>query len=160
MAQNNISIPAARGNFLTWCISGYLPLNELCRPLYLAQKLESADEAVVGEYYIIYSANEARDLFGAGSVAANMAIQHFCTCPELPVYVAPIDDPAAGVAAVHTIAITGPATDNGVLSVAILDEVFAVGVIVGATAASIAAALAGQLQKWVDLPYDVTVATS
>jgi len=33
-------------------------------------------------------------------------------------------------------------------------------VIVGATAASIATALAGQLQKWVDLPYDVTVATS
>jgi len=60
MAQNNISIPAARGNFLTWCISGYMPLNELCRPLYVAQKLTTADEAVVGEYYPIYSVNEAR----------------------------------------------------------------------------------------------------
>lgn len=160
MAQNNISIPAARGNFLTWCISGYMPLTELCRPLYLAQKLSSATESVVGEYYPIYSVNEARELFGAGSVAANMAIQHFCACPELPLYIAPIDDPEAGVAAVHTLTITGPATDNGVLSVAILDEVFAVGVIVGATADSIATALAAQLQKWVDLPFTVTAATN
>src|SRR5215468_739885 len=104
MAQNNISIAAARGNFLTWCVSGYMPLAELCRPL-----------------YVIYSVNEARSLFGAGSIATLMAIQHFDTCPELPLYITPLADPAPGVAAQHTITITGPATDTGVMSVDVLD---------------------------------------
>src|SRR5215831_2031934 len=93
MAQNRISLAAARGNFLTWCITGFLPLAELCRPLYIGQKLDDADEAVVGEFYPIYSIGEARRLFGAGSILSNMAIQHFCTCPELPLYCAPINDP-------------------------------------------------------------------
>ena len=56
MAVNNISIPAARGNFLTWCVSGYMPLAELCRPLYIAQQLDGG-QGVVGEYYPIYSVN-------------------------------------------------------------------------------------------------------
>jgi len=160
MAENRISLAAARGNFLTWCISGYLPLGELCRPLYFAQKLSSVTESEVGEFYPVYSVNDARRLFGAGSVAANMAIQHFCACPELPLYIAPVDDPTTGTAAVHTIKVEGPATDNGVLSVAILDEVFAVGVIVGSTAAQVAAALASVLQQWADLPFTVTVPTT
>src|SRR5262245_39212005 len=85
MADNNISLAQARGNFLTWCISGYMPLAALCRPLYIGQML-TGGEAVVGEHYVAYSANDARRLFGAGSVLANMAVQHFCTCPELPLY--------------------------------------------------------------------------
>ena len=156
MAVNNISIPAARGNFLTWCVSGYMPLAELCRPLYIAQQLDGG-QGVVGEYYPIYSVNEARSMFGAGSIAAIMANQHFCTCPELPLFIAPISDPVGGVRAVHTITIAGPATDNGVLSVAIVDEVYAVGVIVGATAESIAAALAAQMNKNADLMFEVSV---
>jgi len=165
MAENRISLAAARGNFLTWCISGYLPLGELCRPLYFAQKLDSADASEVGEFYPIYSVREAERLFGAGSVAHQMAIQHFCTCPELPVYIAPLDDPAAadgenggqGVAAVHTVTITGPATDNGLLSVSILDENFTVGVIVGSTASQVATQLAQVMQRWRALPFIVTV---
>jgi len=157
MADNRISLAAARGNFMTWCISGALPLGEVCRPLYFAQKLTGVDESEVGEFYPIYSANDARRLFGAGSIAASMAIQHFCTCPELPLYIAPINDPASGTAAVHTIKVLGPATDNGVLSVAILDENFAVGVIVGSTAAQVAQALASVLGQWVDLPFTVAL---
>jgi len=160
MADNRISLAAARGAFLTFCITGKEPLGELCRPLYFAQKLASVTESEVGEFYPIYSANDARRLFGAGSIASNMAIQHFCTCPELPLYVAPIDDPTTGVAAVHTLKIEGPATDNGVLSVAIFDQVFAVGVIVGSTAAQVAQALASVLQQWADLPFTVTVPTN
>jgi len=160
MAQNGISIPAARGNFLTWCISGYLPLQGLCRPLFIAQQLDGAD-GVPGEYYVLYSANEARAMFGSGSVLALMAKQHFDCCPELPLYAAPLADPSSGAAAaVNTITITGPATDSGALSVAILDEMFAVGVITGGTADSIATALAAELNKSVDLPFTVTVATN
>src|SRR5262245_40957741 len=122
MAENKISLAAARGNFLTWCISGFMPLAALCRPLYFGQKLASATDSVVGEFYTVYSVNEARRLFGAGSVLTNMAVQHFCACPELPLHLAPVDEPTDGVAAVHTITITGPATDNGMLSVAFLDQ--------------------------------------
>lgn len=156
MAYNRISLAAARGNFLTWCVTGRMPLAELCRPLFFAQKLASAVDSEVGEFYPIYSVNKARRLFGAGSIAANMAIQHFCSCPELPLYIAPIDDPEDGVKAVHTITISGTATDNGILSVAILDEVFSVGVIVGSTAAQVGTALAAVLGRWVDLPFTVT----
>jgi len=160
MAQNGISLAAARGNFLTWCISGYMPLQGLCRPLYIGQMIEGS-EGEVGQYYSVYSANDARRLFGAGSVLANMAVQHFCTCPELPLYMAPIAEPAtAGVAAVNTITVTGPSTDNGVLSVAIMDMFFEVGVITGASADTIAASLAAELQKQADLPFTVTVATN
>src|SRR4051812_19990656 len=116
MAQNGISLAAARGNFLTWCISGYMPLQGLCRPLYIAQMIDGA-EGEIGQYYTVYSANEARRLFGSGSILALMAIQHFCTCPELPLYMAPVPEPTGGTAAVNTLTITGPATDNGVLAV-------------------------------------------
>src|SRR5262245_21416180 len=156
MAQNGISLAAARGNFLTWCISGSLPLASLCRPLYIAAQLDGA-EGVPGEAYVIYSVNEARSKFGAGSIAALMAQQHFDCCPELPLYIAPVNA-AAGVAAINTLTITGPATDNGALSVAILDKVYAVGVITGATADSMATALAADMNADADLPYAVTAA--
>ena len=159
MAQNNISLAQARGNFLTWCITGYMPIAELCRPLFIAQMTDEG-EATVGEFYIIYSVMEARQMFGAGSIAHLMAIQHFNTCPELPLYVAPVEDDAAGAAATFTITITGPATNSGVLAVSILDEVFNVGVIVGAAAADVASSLAAALTASTDLPFDVTVAAA
>jgi phage tail sheath gpL-like len=155
MAQNGISLAAARGNFLTWCISGTLPLQGLCRPLYIGQMITGAD-GVVGEFYTVYSTNEARRLFGAGSILATMAAQHFCTCPELPLYMAPVPEPTGGAAAVNTITITGPATNNGVLSLAIMDMNFAVGVITGATADSMATALAAQMTMNTNLPFTVT----
>lgn len=159
MATNGISLAAARGNFLTWCISGAMPLQGLCRPLYIGQMITGSD-GEVGQYYSVYSANEARRLFGAGSILALMAIQHFCTCPELPLYMAPMAEPTGGTAAVNTITVTGPATNNGVLSVAVLDMNFEVGVITGSTADSIAGALAAQMTKSADLPFVVTVATN
>src|SRR5262245_30892131 len=159
MADNGISLAAARGNFLTWCISGFLPLAPLCRPLYIAPQLDNA-EGVPGQSYVIYSVREARAKFGACSIAALMAQQHFDCCPELPLYIAPVADGTGATAAVNTITVTGPATDNGTLSVAFLDRVYAVGVITGATADSIAAALAAQLQKDADLPFTATVATN
>jgi len=160
MAQNRISLAAARGNFLTWCITGYMPLGELCRPLYFAQKLDEATDSEVGEFYPIYSLREARRLFGPGSIAVTMAIQHFCTCPELPLYIAPVDDPTIGSQkAQHTITVTGPATDNGVLSWGILDEIFAIGVIAGSTAAEVATGMAAVMKRWIDLPFDVEQGT-
>src|SRR5215475_7847941 len=152
MAQNNISIAAARGNFLTWCVSGYMPLAELCRPLYVAPMITTEPGAKPGEFYIIYSVNEARALFGAGSIATLMAIQHFDTCPELPLYITPLTDPDPGVKAQHTITITGPATDTGILSVDVADIPFVVAVNVGASASSIASALSTQFNRIIDFP--------
>lgn len=149
--MNEISIAAARGNFLTWCVGGNMPLDALCRPLYVAQKLSSAP-AVVGEYGVYYSVEDVIIANGAGSVAALMAEQHFNTCPELPLYIAPIADDGAGVAAQHTITLAGTATESGVLSIAILDKVYQVAVIVGATAASVATALDAILDADPNLP--------
>lgn len=139
-------------------MSGFLPSGELCRPLFIAPRLASAaDQSEIGEFYPIYHPRQASLMFGPGSVAALMAQQWHCTCPEQPLYIAPVDDDPAGTRAVHTITVSGPATDNGVLSIAVLDEVFAVGVIVGTTAAQIATALAASLSRWRELPFDVTV---
>jgi len=163
MAQNGISLAAARGNLLTFCISGYLPLAELCRPLYIvpmASGLTGDGVAQVGQWYRLYSVNDARALFGGGSVAVQMANQHFCTCPELPLFIAPLPEPTSGVAAVHTLTISGPATGSGVLSLAVLDQPFAIGVIVGSTAASIATALAAAFNANADFPFTAAVGTT
>lgn len=150
--MDEISIAAARGNFLTWCVQGNMPLDALCRPLYIAQKLTSAP-AVVGEYGVYYSVNDVAVAMGAGSVAHLMSEQHFAACPELPLYIAPIADDGAGVAAEHTLTIAGTATASGVLSIAILDKIYQVAVIVGATAASVAAALDAVLDADPSLPF-------
>ena len=58
MAENNISLAQGRGNFLTWCISGYMPLTGLCKPLYVAQALETSTMEL-GQYYTVYSVKDA-----------------------------------------------------------------------------------------------------
>lgn len=160
MAQNGISLAAARGNLLSWCISGYLPLPELCRPLYVAPMLSGMtgdNIGVPGQWYRLYSANDARTLFGAGSVATLMAIQHFATCPDIPVFIAPLPEPTTpSAAAVFKLTVGGPATGSGVLSVAVMDQEFAIGVIVGSTAANIATALAAAFNANQDFPFTVS----
>jgi len=157
MAQNRISLAQARGNFLTWCVTGYMPLAELCRPLYIAQMTDEGT-AVPGEFYIVYSVQESRELFGPGSVLSLMAEQHFNTCPELPLYVAPLADPPAGTAATYTVTFTGPCTNSGVLSWSIVDKIYNVGVLVGATADSVATNFAAALNADADLPFTAVAA--
>lgn len=155
--MDQISIAAARGNFLTWCVGGNMPLDALCRPLYIAQKLDAAP-AAVGEYAVYYSAEDAAAALGAGSPASLMAEQHFNTCPELPLYIAPVADDGAGAAAQHTITLAGTATESGVLSIAVLDKIYQVSVIVGATATAVAAALEAVLDADANLPVTAAVA--
>lgn len=152
--MDEISIAAARGNFLTWCVHGTMPVDALCRTLYVAQKLTSAP-AVVGAFDVYYSVEDVIAAMGAGSVAALMASQHFASCPELPLYVAPIADDNAGTKAQHTLTIAGPATGSGVLSVAILDKVYQVAVVSGATATAVATAMVAVLAADPNLPFTV-----
>jgi phage tail sheath gpL-like len=162
MPQNNISIAQARGNFLTWCISGYLPLEQLCKPIYFAQQLSTADggTGVPGTWYEFYSVNDVRDTFGPGCPLTLMAMQHFATCPELPLYCSPLAEVTTGaVKATHTITITGPATGTGLLAVALMDFEFEVAVNTGTTGDAIAAALADAFNANVDLPFDAAAAT-
>ena len=159
MAQNGISLAAARGSLTTWCISGYLPLAELCRPLYIVPMMSSLTGdtiAQIGQWYRLYSVNDVRALFGGGSIAVQMANQHFVTCPELPLFIAPLPEPTTGTAAAFTLTVSGPATGSGVLSVAVLDQQYAIGVIVGSTAASIATALAAAFAANADFPFTAT----
>lgn len=144
MAENNISLAQARGNFLTWCISGYMPLTGLCKPLFIAQALE-ASTMQLGQYYTVYSVKDAADLAGQGSPLASMAREHFAACPEIPLTLARVNLKGTATAAVFTWTFTGPATETGVLSFAIEDIPVQVVVIAGQTAAQIATSVATEL---------------
>jgi phage tail sheath gpL-like len=161
MPQNKISIAQARGNFLTWCISGYLPFEQLCKPIYFGQQLASPDgQGVPGQWYEFYSVNDVRAMFGAGSVLTLMAMQHFATCPELPLYCSPLAEVTAGATkGTHIITITGPATDVGILSVQIMDMEFEIAVDIGDSGDAIATALAAAFNANADLPFTATEAT-
>jgi len=115
--------------------------------------------AEVGQWYKLYSVNDARSLFGAGSVGALMAIQHFATCPELPLFMAPLPAPTGtgAQAAVFKMTVSGPATGSGILSIAVLDMQFAIGVIVGSTAASVTSALVAAFNANTDFPFVATI---
>ena len=159
MAQNGISIAQGRGNFLTWCISGYLPFEQLCKPLYIAQQLTGA-QGIPGQFYELYSLNDAVSLFGAGSIMSLMVAQHFATCPELPLYCSPLAEPTTGAtAATHPMTVTGPATDSGILSVSIADMEFEVAVNTGDTADDIATGLVAVFNAQPNLPFVATTTT-
>lgn len=155
MAQNRISIAQARGNFLTWCVSGFMPLAEWCRPLYIGQVLPGS-EMEIGTWYIIYSVDQAIELAGPGSILALMAEQHFCACEELPLYITALQEPEGGTAATHVLTVEGPALESGVIAFTILDREFEVPVLEATTADNIATALAAALNAESSLPFSAT----
>lgn len=100
----------------------------------------------------VFSDEEARVLFGEGSVAHLMARAAIIANPYLFLSVIPVADDAAGIAAAGACAITGTATGAGVVSLAVGNSLVRIAVAKGDTAAAIATALAAAINTARNLP--------
>jgi len=98
--------------------------------------------------------------FGAGSVLAESLKKIFCECPKnIEVHALPREDPAAGVAAVYDLTITGPATSAGLIDLYLFEGDYSVALTIdsGDAVADIAAKLIAALPA--NFPY-TTAATA
>lgn len=87
-----------------------------CRAVFIGQALDPGDgsEFVEGEVQTISSDRDLIPLFGQGSILTEALRVAMCGCPDnVQFFALPLPDPAAGVAAVYEMTITGPATSAG-----------------------------------------------
>lgn len=124
--------------------AGVPPYSGTSRTLLIGRKL-AAGSAQLG-IPINLEAGDVNGLFGAGSMLAEMAIIARWHNPNGEIWALPATDPA-GTAATGSIAITGTATAAGTLIRYIAGERYSVGVAVGDTAATVAAALKAAIDK-------------
>lgn len=108
----------------------------------------------------VTSADQANTLFGKGSMLASMAAAWLKNNTDTELYCLPLDDDDSGVAAAGSIAVSGPATAAGTLSVYIADTCVSVAVTASETANDIATALGAAINAKADLPVSATVTTS
>jgi phage tail sheath gpL-like len=115
------------------------------RGLIMGQML-STGTATPGTVYPLYSVKQAKALFGAGSVLAEMCGSWLKANPYTPVDVIGISDASGGVLAAGGVSITGPATAAGTLALEFASVRVPVAVNIGDTAAVVAANLFTALQ--------------
>lgn len=126
-----------------------LPSN-LQRVLIVAQKL-AAGSAAVNTIVQVFDAETAAVLFGRGSQAHRMVRAAIIANPYLQLYVLPVADDAAGVAATATITYTGPASAAGSVYVNIAGAELTVPVAAADSVTVIAAAVAAAINAKTDL---------
>lgn len=93
----------------------------------------------------ITSVAQAEELFGVGSVLADMIAAALDLNKIHPMYAVPLADNVAGVQATGTLTFTGPATKSGIINLLIGGRLIQVGVTAGDTAATIATAAAAAI---------------
>ncbi|MEG3347594.1 phage tail sheath subtilisin-like domain-containing protein [Novacetimonas sp. GS1] len=106
------------------------------RVLIIAQTTTGA--ALAGTARLSAGVTDAQGLYGVGSQAATMVAQYFALDPMGEVWVLPLADDAASVAAKGSFTITGPATASGTLCLYVGDLLIPTLVTAGDTAATIA----------------------
>ncbi|PYD63975.1 phage tail sheath subtilisin-like domain-containing protein [Gluconacetobacter entanii] len=106
------------------------------RVLIIAQTTTGA--ALAGTARLSAGVTDAQGLYGVGSQAATMVAQYFALDPMGEVWVLPLADDAASVAAKGSFTITGPATASGTLCLYVGDLLVPTLVTAGDTAATIA----------------------
>lgn len=126
--------------------------------LIIGQKL-SAGSAPALKEMLIRSADDAANYFGTGSQIARMCRSWFNNNKTTRLRAIAIVDDGAGVAAQHTIAITGTCTAAGVLALTINGELIQVAAAVSDTAAAIAALLSAAINANSWLPCSSTVSS-
>ncbi len=124
---------------------GIPPYSGVSRTLLLARKL-TAGSAPVGKA-IILGGGDPTGLFGAGSMATDVAVFARYRNPTGALYVLPVADPVGGVAATGSIAITGAATSAGTLTRYLAGERYDVPVAYGDSAATVATNFAATVAK-------------
>lgn len=126
------------------------------RTLLIGQKL-AAGTAVAAAAMLVARTDEAKALFGEGSMLARMYEVYRLNDDFGEVWCIAVADAAAGVAAGGAIGLTGAATEAGTLVVYIAGQAVKVGVASGDAAAAVATALAAAIAAAAALPVTAAV---
>lgn len=128
------------------------------RTLLIGQKL-TAGTSPANVPQLVARTDEAKSLFGVGSMLARMHEVYRLSDPFGEVWCIAVDDPGAGVAATGTFVIAGTATKPGTLNAYVGGQRVQIGVATGDTAATLATALAAAVNANVELPVTAAAAT-
>lgn len=127
--------------------------------LVLAQYDEATKSPTEDVAQLVLDLNDAWDRYGRESMAAYILKNVFKTRGTIPVYVVPLGEDGAGVAATGTVAITGLATAAGTLNLYLGGEKISVAVAVGDYPDDVGAAIAAAVTANLDLPVDAVNVT-
>jgi phage tail sheath gpL-like len=136
--------------------AGYF--SQSVRTLLIGQKL-AAGSGVSNVPQLVSRTDQAKDLFGVGSMLARMHAIYRQNDAVGEVWCISVDDPGAGVAATGAFALTGTATKAGTLSAYIGEDRVQAAVAASDTAATVATALAAAINANPDLPVTAAAAT-
>lgn len=106
----------------------------------------------------IQSIQQAKTLFGGGSMLARMCEKSILANNFTETWALPVADDAAGVAATSTLTITGTASADGTLSIYVGGQLVSVAVLSGDAPADIAADLAAAITGNAELPFTAAAA--
>jgi phage tail sheath gpL-like len=126
----------------------------------LLGQITPAGTAVVDEPVLIESKAQVLTLCGAGSMLAQMADRYLDRDPFGPLYILPLADNPAGVAATGTIAISGTATASGTLNIYIGGVRVQAGVNSGDLGAAVATSLGNAITANANLAVTAAVASA
>lgn len=129
------------------------------RTLLIGHKL-AAGSAVADTPYLVASVSQAIALFGVGSMLASMHAKYRASDAFGEVWVIPVIEPAAGVAATGTITVTGPATASGTISLYVAGQLVQVGVVSADASTAVATAINAAINAATGLPVTAAVAGS
>lgn len=136
--------------------AGYFTQNQ--RTLLIGQKL-SAGTAAANTPVLVSRTDEAKTLFGVGSMLARMHELYRLNDSFGEVWCIALDDNGAGAAATGTVAITGTATAPGTINLYIAGQRVQAAVAANDTATAVATAIASAVNAAIDLPVTATSAT-
>jgi len=137
--------------------AGYFTQNK--RALLIGQKLSTGSQAV-NTPVLVSTTDQAKALFGVGSMLARMHALYRATDTIGEVWCLAVADAAAGVQATGTITVSGPATAAGTIALYVAGQKVNVGVASGDASATIATAIGAAINSATDLPVTATVASS
>lgn len=132
---------------------------QVYKALIIGQKT-SAGSATAEVPVLVTSADQAKSLFGVGSMLHRMFVKWFKNNKSTEVWCIPVADNGAGVAATGTFTVTGPATAAGTLSVYIGGQLVQVAVASGDAQNDIATALSAAINLVTDLGVTAGVSTN
>ena len=107
----------------------------------------------------VTNAQQVKNLAGAGSVLAGMAVAWFEQQNTTELYILPVADDVSGTDATGTLAFTGTATASGAVNLMIAGQRVRVAVTTGDTAAEVATAVAAAIGDVADLPVTAAAAS-
>lgn len=130
------------------------------KALIIGQKLASAGTATADTLVRATSVDHVIALTGRGSMLHREALAWFASNRSTELWLGVLADNGAGVAATGTIAVSGPATGAGTISLYLGGERITVGVNASDAATAIATSIGAAINAMPDLPVTATVSTS